>query len=238
MHRPGSRRLAFHASAPHECSYLADRTAVTLFVDPNASLSTEGYSELVDFGFRRSGDYVYRPACPGCQACVSIRVPVADFRPNRSQRRCWVRNQDLRVTPLGPSFDDTHFRLYQRYIRHRHPGGGMDTDSPTRYLEFFLSSWAETEFYEFRSPRGLVAVAVVDRLRHGLSAVYTFFDPNEHGRSLGTFACLWEIARTRQLGLDWLYLGYWVAGCDKMDYKTRFRPYEALEGHLWTRHRS
>lgn len=225
--------LAFYASPPHECSYLAGREAVTLFADPHAPLDPTVYSALADLGFRRSGDYVYRPQCPDCDACRSVRVPVDAFRPDRSQRRCARDNADLTVTVQPAGFSDEHFALYRRYLDSRHPDDSMQTEDPGRYMEFLTSGWSDTRFVEFRQDERLLMVAVVDLLRHGLSAVYTFFEPEEAKRGLGSYAVLWEIEETWRRQLPYLYLGYWIEESPKMAYKRRFRPLEAFDAHGW-----
>lgn len=227
------RRLAFYATPPHECSYLPGREAVTLFADPYARMTNDAYSRLTLHGFRRSGGYVYRPACPGCSACVPVRIPVSEFRPSRSQRRAWARNQDLEVRERPSEFRDEHFHLYCRYMHTRHPGGGMDQADAEKYMDFLTSDWSETGFVEFRAQGHLVSVAVIDYLQHGLSAVYTFFDPDEAARSLGTHAILWEVHRARGLGLAWLFLGYWIRECPQMAYKAQFRPLERFHNGHW-----
>ena len=187
----------------------------------------------MDSGFRRSGEYVYRPRCGTCQACIPVRIPVNTFAPSRSQRRTWQRNQDLRISAQPAGFHEEHFALYRRYIADRHPGGGMDVEDPARYREFLLSSWSDTWCYEFRLDTRLLAVAVVDRLLRGLSAVYTFYDPAYADRGLGTFALLREISEAQRLELSWLYLGYWIEECPKMAYKNRFRPLEVFRDGSW-----
>jgi arginine-tRNA-protein transferase len=228
-----AQELAFYTTPAHECSYLADRRATTVFVDPYAPMDNTAYSALADIGFRRSGAYVYRPRCAGCTACVPVRIPVADFRPDRSQRRAFAKNTDLEVSFKPPVFEAEHFELYRRYTHSRHPGGGMDTDEPAQYRGFLISPWADTRFVEFRKEGRLLAVAVVDCMLQGLSAVYTFFDPHEPRRALGVNAVLWEIEYARQLGLPWVYLGYWINETRKMSYKTRYRPLEAYLSGEW-----
>jgi arginine-tRNA-protein transferase len=160
---------------------------------------------------------------------------VREFRPRRSQRRAWRANADLEVRPARPLFSEEHFRLYERYLTARHSGGGMDEPTPGQYLEFLTSPWADTVFYEFRQGGALVAVAVADRLEDGLSAVYTFFDPDLPARSLGVFAILWEVAEARRLDREFVYLGYWIRESAKMRYKAEYRPLEYLTGAGWRR---
>lgn len=231
-----ARQLALYLTAEHGCSYLGDRRARTLFVDPLARIDAVTYQALVAQGFRRSGAYVYRPACRGCNLCVPVRVPVALFRPNRSQRRNWVRNlRYIRVVETRPVFDPDQFALYQRYLAARHPEGSMGEDaSVENYRRFLVDPWGgETRFLELRHAGRLLGVAVTDLLPQGLSAVYTFFDPDLAGRGLGTFAVLAQIASARRLGLPHVYLGYWIAESRKMAYKATFKPLEAWDGHQW-----
>ena len=232
--KPGATRtIRLYMSPTHPCAYLDDREAITQFIDPAQALNTRIYSQLVDAGFRRSGEYVYRPRCATCHACIPVRIPVNAFAPSRSQRRTWQRNQDLRISSLPAGLYEEHFALYRRYISTRHPGGGMDVEDPARYREFLLSAWSDTWCYEFRLGTRLLAVAVVDRLLHGFSAVYTFYDPAYTERGLGTFALLWEITEAQKQGLSWLYLGYWIEECPKMSYKNLFRPMEVFRNGLW-----
>lgn len=225
--------LAFYATPPHQCSYLPDEQAVTVFADPNYPKSTALYSQLSDKGFRRSGEHVYVPACDACQACVPVRVPVEAFRPRRRQRRILTRNQTLTVHGEPDAFNDTHYQLYRRYARERHRGGGMEQLSPTEYLEFLSSSWSDTVLYEFRREGELVAVAVTDHLANGLSAVYTFFEPTAAQDGLGVYAILWQIEEAKRLGLDYLYLGYWIGQTRKMNYKADYLPQEHFRDGRW-----
>ena len=227
--------LSFYATPVHECSYLPDREAVTVFADPEFRKDTALYSVLSRYGFRRSGQHIYRPRCPACHACVPVRVPVKEFTPRRSQRRTWRANQDLRVNATEPLFKEEHFELYRRYLASRHKGGGMDDPSPAQYMEFLASPWSDTVFYEFWLDRRLLGVTVADELEDGLSAVYTFFDPESARRSLGVFAILWELAQAEHRGLDWLYLGYWIGEAPKMRYKTEYRPLEFFQNGHWVR---
>lgn len=230
------KRLSFFLTPPHECSYLSDREARTVFADPAAEPDARAQTALAAHGFRRSGRYIYRPSCPGCRACIPVRVPVMDFQPDRSQRRNIKRNADLRVIARPAEHDPEHFELYNRYQHARHPDGQMIADTPEHYLDFLTSPWADTRFYEMRDPDGaLLAVAVIDRLADALSAIYTFYDPEQKHRGLGSFAILWQIQEARRLGLPWVYLGYWIAESPKMRYKMQFRPLEAFQDGVWQR---
>ena len=230
-----SDRLPLLVTPAHECGYLPERTARTAFLGPSVPKSPGLLSALSRYGFRRSGEHIYRPVCRECQACVALRVPVHEFQPRRNQRRVWRRNQDLRVVDCDDRFRAEHYRLYRRYVATRHPGGSMDDATPRQYLAFLRGGWAETVFLEFRHEARLLAVAVADRLPDALSAVYTFFDPDFESRSLGTYTILWQIEAARRAGHEWLYLGYWIAESSKMRYKERFLPQDRLIDGEWVR---
>ena len=233
--RPVSFRLPLFVTPAHECGYLPERSARSAFVDPSAPKSPELLSILSRHGFRRSGAHIYRPECPQCRACVALRVPVHEFRRRRCQRRVWRHNQDLRVVECDDRYREEHYRLYRRYISERHPGGNMDGATPEDYRSFLGGVWSETVFFEFRLGPHLLAIAVSDRLSDALSAVYTFYDPDFEGRSLGTYCILWQIEAAKHAGHEWLYLGYWIEECRKMRYKEDFRPHERYIDGAWTR---
>ncbi|MFQ6021496.1 MAG: arginyltransferase [Acidiferrobacterales bacterium] len=225
---------ALFTSIPHPCSYLPGRVATTLFIDPQQRLNGPVFAHFARHGFRRSGDFVYRPCCQDCSACVPVRIPVDAFTASRSQRRTCNKNRDLTVRRSTAAFKAEHFELYLRYQRSRHAGGGMDERDPDKYLKFLVTRHVQTQFYELRLGERLVAVTVADVLPDALSAVYTFFDPQESRRSLGVFAILLQIQEAQWLGLPWLYLGYWIKESRKMNYKCNFRPLEAYRNGRWS----
>lgn len=218
---------------PHPCGYFADRTAQNIVIDPSAPQLSQIYDLAVQRGYRRAGGHVYHPQCGVCRACVACRVPVAQFRPDRSQRRCLARNRDLTVRVTAATYSDEYFLLYQRYLRARHAQGGMDEARPEDFSRFLYTAWSPTRFVEFRDADRLLALAVTDFCAAGLSAVYTFFDPDAQARGIGTFAILSQIRIARERALAHLYLGFWIAGHAKMDYKARYRPLEVLRGGEW-----
>ncbi|WP_149195027.1 arginyltransferase [Luteimonas suaedae] len=228
---PDSLRL-FHTGL-HPCGYWPDRTARDLVLDPRDPRLAQFYPQALQWGFRRSGDIVYRPHCQGCRACVAVRIPVAAFRPDRSQRRCLARNADVEARVVPAERDDERLALYRRYLHARHPQGGMDGHGAAEFDQFLLGSWTEGRFLELRVQQRLLAVAATDLTGDALSAVYTFYDPDAAARSPGTLAILRQIEWARREGRSHLYLGYWIAGHGKMDYKRRFRPLEAFDGRGW-----
>lgn len=228
------QQLQFYATPEHNCSYLENRRAKTIFVDPDADLDKRNYSLLSDLGFRRSGNHIYRPHCQNCSACISARIPVALFHPSKSQKRVLRLNQDLLTCIQPPAYTDEYYALYERYIGIRHHDGDMHPCSKEQFESFLVQTQYNTRFIEFRSDQTLLSVAVVDYLEQGISAIYTFFDPDQAHRSLGKLAILKMIQQAHLEDLPYLYLGYWIKDCQKMAYKANYYPIQLLiEGH-WT----
>ncbi|MEX2474827.1 arginyltransferase [Marinobacter sp.] len=226
------RTLVFFATPPHDCSYLPNREATTMFVDPRANVDKRLYSQLTALGFRRSGSHYYRPHCESCNACIPVRLKVDDFKPDRSQRRVLDKNRDLNCELVPASFAERYYRLYAHYIEERHADGDMYPPSREQFTSFLVEGATDSWFLEIRLGDELIGLAAVDMLDDGLSAIYTVFHPDHESRSLGTFAVLWQIESARARDLPHLYLGYWIKNCRKMNYKTRFKPIEALmDGH-------
>jgi len=235
-HSPASLTHFFFTTTPLACPYLDDRVErrmVTELLGPEAS----GLNDRLSLaGFRRSHTIAYTPVCDGCSACVSVRVPVNDFTPNRTQRRILHRNADLMVEERAPIATREQYQLFKLYINARHGDGDMALMGQSDYRALVEETPVQSNLIEFRTPDGrLIAACLTDKLRDGLSAVYSYFDPQDSRRSLGTFIVLWLIERTRKMRLDHVYLGYWVQGSKKMDYKRNFRPLEAYTPNGWKR---
>ena len=232
------REIKVYTTFPHRCSYLEGEEATTLFVDPRQKLSQELYTQLSLLGFRRSGDHVYRPHCARCSACIASRVRVAEFEPSRTQKRISRRNADLRVERSDSIADDEAYNLYRYYIESRHADGDMYPPEREQYESFLNDGLGCANYYRLYQGNRLVAVTVADQMLDGLAAIYTFFDPDQPQRSLGTEAILLQIRQAQSMGLPFVYLGYWIDGCRKMSYKSRFAPLELfVDGH-WQQQRT
>ncbi len=233
MHTPPEIPIRLFQTQMHVCGYYPERQARSLVLDPSSPYLALAYPNAIDHGFRRSSHQVYRPHCPDCTACTPTRIVVEAFRPDRSQRRCVARNADLRAVVMPARATDEYFALYERYLDARHGDGPMAQPTPEEFENFLIGTWSRTLFLELREGDRLLAVAVTDALPQGLSAVYTFYEPGLPQRSLGTFAILQQIALAARRQLPFVYLGYWLPGHPKMDYKRRFGAMEILRDGKW-----
>lgn len=231
----------FYITSPQPCPYLPGRYEKKVFTHLLGEEPVSLNNMLSQAGFRRSQNIAYRPACENCQACISVRVIVSEFDPSRSFRRILARNADLRTSLMPPVATDEQYGLLRRYLDTRHAEGGMADMSRLDYVAMVEDTTVATRLVEYRAPvesgvaAPLAAAALTDTLDDGLSMVYSFYNPQEASRSLGTFMVLDHIERARAFGLPYVYLGYWVDGSRKMSYKTRFGPLEALFPEGWRR---
>lgn len=225
--------IQFRHSTGMPCPYLADRVERQLYAELSKPTSHAVFQRLSAAGFRRSHHIAYRPACPGCDACVPVRVPVERFIWSRSWRRIWNANKSLVAEDVALNVDDEQYRLFRRYVRSRHGDGDMALMNRGDYAAMVLTSTVDTALVEFREEEKLCAACLIDILPDGLSAVYSFFDPDLHRRSPGTYMVLWLIEEARRRGLAHVYLGFWIADSPKMAYKSRFRPLEGFGRDGW-----
>lgn len=226
--QPPPRRVRLVGLGEHACPYLPGRVANNRALWAE-SMEPATYRAFMDAGFRRSGKLLYQPVCGGCRSCQPIRVSVAAFRPDKSQRRCWRGNSDLRIRCGMPQATAEKYELYCRYVRDWH--GKASEDGIGAFEAFLYDSPVQTIEFEYRTPSGrLLAVGICDVCPGALSSVYFYFDPEEARRGLGTFGALEEIAFAKKEDIEYYYLGYWVSGCPSMEYKAGYRPSQILDG--------
>lgn len=246
MTRPIREAPQFYLTAPSPCPYLPGREERKVFTHLVGNRARELNDLLTHGGFRRSQTIAYRPACETCRACISVRVLVDEFEPSRTQRRILARNKDLMGVSLPNKPTSEQYSLFRRYLDERHPEGGMAEMTVLDYAMMVEDSHVDTNVIEYRrrgpdsvitrkGEGGLIAVGLTDRMSDGLSMVYSYYEPSLASESRGTFMILDHIERARAMGLPYVYLGYWVQGSAKMDYKARFLPQERLMGRGWER---
>ena len=237
---PGIRRgLRFYVTGPTPCPYLPNQYERKAFTHLSQAAPDTLHHQLSEAGFRRSQSVAYRPACPSCNACRSVRVDTMRFKPSRNQARILRRNADLVRRPVEAKATREQYRLLKHYLMSRHEGGGMSEMGFREYAGMVNETPVQTLIFEYRQGpeenAPLVAVALTDVLRDGFSMVYTFFDTRQPKRSLGTYMILDHIVSAGAYGLPHVYLGYWIKESPKMDYKRRFKPLEVLDGPVWRR---
>jgi arginine-tRNA-protein transferase len=232
----------FFVTSPNPCPYLPGKFERKVFTELNGPHAAELNDALSRIGFRRSQSVAYRPSCPDCNACVSVRVVADEFQPSSSQKRLLKRNRDLEVTACRPWSTDEQFQLLRRYLASRHPGGGMSNMDEMDFADMVEQTPVHTHIIEYREPRQgfapgrLVGACLTDRQADGLSMIYSFYDAEHADRpGLGNFIIMDHILRARAAGLPYVYLGYWVRGSKRMAYKARFTPVEKLSAEGWVR---
>lgn len=231
---PVTTAINLYRTGDHACSYLPGKQCRTLFVDPDLNYDSLLYEELTQYGFRRSGQHLYRPDCKNCHACVSVRVAVDDFILKRRFRRVLAKNQTVEHQLEPATFREEDYQLFARYIAARHGDGDMYPATEASYADFLATGGQFSFHIRYFLDGDLIGLAVTDMLPSGLSAIYTFYEPNLEKRSLGVFSILTQISLSQAKGLPYLYLGYWVPGCEKMRYKTQYQPIEYLARGEWS----
>ena len=216
-----------------QCPYIEEQRSASILVDPDHQIDQNLFGLLSRSGFRRSGEMLYAPKCPNCKACISVRIPTQEFNLSRSQKRVTNKNKDLHIHLEDVRFKQEHFDLYLRYQKHRHPDSSMCDEDDSKYIGFIESSYANSKFMCFYKDEELIGVTVLDQFKGGISAVYTFFEPTHQDRSLGTFAILSAIEMAKKQDVAYVYLGYWIKGSQKMDYKRKFKPLEGYIDRRW-----
>ena len=234
-HQPIYDTQYFFSTAPMPCPYRPDRLERRLVTELIGRGALILHEQLSLAGFRRSHGIAYTPVCNGCDACKAVRVLAKDFKPSKLQRRVWNRNRHLSVLIVDPIATHEQYSLFLAYQRARHSDGDMAKMDIDEYRGLIEDSSVETVLIEFRNSDDgkLVAICLTDRMENGLSAVYSFFDPDLKSDSLGSYMILWLIKEAVQAGLDHVYLGYWISGCGKMDYKAKYQPMEVLVTNTW-----
>lgn len=222
--------LQLFSTAQFPCAYLAGKVARNTVIDPDFKMQSNIYSQLMKSGFRRSGAQVYRPQCQPCKECISTRIPVNSFRFSKSQRRNVKKNSDLTVVINKGDYKPAYQALYAEYLQSRH-----DSDDSDDVQEFFEAEWCSVYYVEFLDNDRLLGVAVIDVLESGVSSVYTFFSPSEGSqRGLGAYAILWQIDYAKKNNIEYVYPGYWIENCSKMNYKSKYRPIEGYFDGIWS----
>lgn len=233
------QKLQFYVTTGYSCGYLPNKMAQSLIAAPQHLVDANVYSGLIQQGFRRSGKFSYRPHCENCQECIPVRIILDQFSPNRSQKRAFKQHQNLTTTILPAGFHEEHYALYKSYQRARHSDEKIQTETTSaeneveQYQSFLCQSNVESVMVEFRENDQLKMVSVIDIVRDGISAVYTFYETADTNASYGTYNVIWQTLWAKSLNLPYLYLGYWIKDSKKMAYKQNFKPLEKLINREW-----
>jgi arginyl-tRNA--protein-N-Asp/Glu arginylyltransferase len=225
--------VQFYVTTKYSCGYINGRDAQSLVATPYKNIKSKNFSNLISQGFRRSGQYVYKPNCKNCNACIPIRVLASCFIASRSQKRLKKYIGKLSVKLLPLVFDEEHYSLYVNYQNKRHRNNDGAEDGVADYNEFLIKSNVNSKLVEFRLNNQLKMVTIIDIINDGISAVYTFYDCSDQKLSLGTMSIIWLLEFCKKENLSFLYLGYWIHESQKMKYKTNFRPYELMIEGVW-----
>lgn len=227
------KKIQFYLTANYNCGYLPEKKAQSIVASPYQNVNQKEFNNLIKIGFRRSGNHVYKPHCHECDACKPIRLDVLKFKRNRTQERCFKKN-DLKVVEESLDFLEEDFLLYSKYQKTRHNDlSSSIEDQKEEYKNFLLTSNFKSKKMKFFHNDKLLMISIIDYLNDGISAVYTFYDQNYFKKSLGTYSILWLVEKCKNEKLPYLYLGYWIKENVKMSYKTNFKPFELFEDKKW-----
>ena len=226
-------KIQFYVTTKYSCGYIDGQDAQSIVATPYKNVNNKNFNSLVLNGFRRSGQYVYKPNCKDCSACIPIRLLVSNFNLSRSQKRVKKCLGNLSVKLLPLTFNEEHYNLYVEYQKKRHPSNTESEDSKADYNDFLVRSNVNSKLVEFRLNNQLKIVSIIDIIDDGISAVYTFYDCSDEKLSLGTMSIIWLLELCKKENLSFLYLGYWINESQKMKYKTNFKPYELMIEGVW-----
>ena len=231
--KPSFEKIQFYKTTEYNCSYIDKMDAQSLVVTPYKSIDQNIFQDLIEKGFRRSGQYIYKPSCKSCTACIPIRLSVQKFLSSRSQKRIFKKHQHFDVREVSLTFKQKHFDLYSKYQNKRHSSINNDQNKIDDYNDFLIKSNVNSKLVEFWDGDLLKIVSIIDMMDDGISAVYTFFDPDDEKVSYGTYSIIWLINWCKTQQFKYIYLGYWIGECNKMKYKTNFKPYELYIKGYW-----
>jgi leucyl-tRNA---protein transferase len=227
------KEIQFYVTTKYSCGYIDGQDAQSIVATPYKRINSENFNNLINKGFRRSGQYVYKPNCKNCNACIPIRLLAKNFILSKSQKRAKKYLNKLTVKILPLTFDEEHYELYIQYQNRRHRNDNEDEDDVADYNDFLIKSNVNSKIVEFRFNNELKIVSIIDFIKDGISAVYTFYNCNNNKLSLGTISIIWLLELCKKENLPFLYLGYWIYESQKMKYKTNFKPYELMIEGAW-----
>ena len=226
-------KIQFYVTTKYSCGYINNQEAQSMVATPYKKVDADTYSDLIQKGFRRSGQYVYKPQCNECSACIPIRICAKEFKRSQSQKRTLKKHSYVTAKILPLKFEEEHYSLYVHYQKNRHRLSSETNNDIADYNDFLIKSNVDTKIIEFRSEEKLLMVTIVDQLKDGISAVYTFYDCNDSKLSFGTYSILWLLNFCKNKNLNYVYLGYWINDSKKMKYKINFKPYELMINGAW-----
>jgi arginyl-tRNA--protein-N-Asp/Glu arginylyltransferase len=225
--------IKFYVTKNYSCGYINGQDAQSIVATPYKNVNSKNFKNLISQGFRRSGQYVYKPNCKNCKACIPIRLLASNFKASRSQKRLKKNLNELSVKLLPLNFNEEHYNLYVNYQNKRHPNNDKSEDNVADYNDFLINSNVHSKLVEFRLNNQLKIITIIDIIDNGISAVYTFYDCSDQKLSLGTMSIIWLLEYCKKESLPFLYLGYWIYESQKMKYKINFKPYELMIEGVW-----